>query len=212
MATSTPEEIASMHAHVDAQVTYELRELPQMLKAQLTVFSAHLLEAVMVEHALSRSSPAVRRTPLLEDSSTAPNGTPREKRQFGEVAGGTTAECAAVCCCCPLTVMNLLITVVYRVPAGLCRKAFARKRKRQRMPQKKGLLQRPSEPHERTREELEAELKRVKEEVNITAGAGAGSRRVDGLPETGDFKEQEMWDRFYGTGFWRSPSQRESSL
>lgn len=175
------------------------------------MFSTHLVEAVMVEHALSRSSPAVRRTPLLADSSPAPKGTLREKRQFREVAGGTTAECAAVCCCCPFTVMNLLITVVYRVPAGLCRKAFAKKSKRHLMPRKKGLLQRPGEPDERTRE-LEAELKRVKEEENITAGAGAASRRVDGLPETGDFKEQEMWDRFYGTGFWRSPSQRESSL
>lgn len=23
--------------------------------------------------------------------------------------------------------------------------------------------------------------------------------------------EKEMWDRFYGTGFWRSPSQRDTS-
>lgn len=23
--------------------------------------------------------------------------------------------------------------------------------------------------------------------------------------------EKEMWDRFYSTGFWRSPSQREPS-
>lgn len=74
-------------------------------------------------------------------------------------------------------------------------------------------MQRPSSPEEHTREELEAELKRVKEaakkEENIAAGAGSGGGG-EGVPETGgDFSEKEMWDRFYGTGFWRSQSQKE---
>lgn len=33
----------------------------------------------------------------------------------------------------------------------------------------------------------------------------------DGVREAADF-ETEMWDRFYGTGFWRTPSQREEDL
>lgn len=167
-----------------------------------------------------RSSLATRQTPLLVAHSPT-TGTPRDKRQFKEVAGGTAAECAAVCCCCPCTVLDLLVTVVYRVPAGICRKAWNRTAKRHRCAPKKGLLQRPSSPEEsHTRGELEAELKRAKEgakEENIAtaavAGASAGSGAGgggDGVPETGDFPEKEMWDRFYGTGFWRSPSQRES--
>ncbi|XP_015873154.3 uncharacterized protein LOC107410258 [Ziziphus jujuba] len=162
-----------------------------------------------------RSSPAIRRTPLLMVNSPT-TVTPRDKRQFREVAGGTTAECAAVCCCCPCAVLDLLVTVIYRVPFGVCRKAWNRTTKRHRCAPKKGLLRRPSSPEEHhTREELEAELKRVKEaakkEENIAAGAvagpGAGGEVVP--PETGNFSEKEMWDRFYGTGFWRSQSQRE---
>ncbi|KAK3020144.1 hypothetical protein RJ639_003252 [Escallonia herrerae] len=66
-----------------------------------------------------------RRQPLL------PAKDGRNRDRIGEVAGGTAAECAAVCFCCPCAVVNLLVLAVYRVPVGLCRKAW-RRRKRKR--------------------------------------------------------------------------------
>nr|GFA73841.1 2S globulin, glycoside hydrolase, catalytic domain-containing protein [Tanacetum cinerariifolium] len=56
--------------------------------------------------------------------------------RFAEVAGGTTAECAAVCCCFPIGLVNLLVLAAYGVPAGLYRKALKRKRRRKML--KKG--------------------------------------------------------------------------
>lgn len=162
-----------------------------------------------------RSPTINRRTPLLSEKPPIPRASisPREKRRLGEVAGGTAAECAAVCCCCPCALMNVLVLALYKVPTGLCRKAWAKRKKRQRLAKmRKGLLQqkRPSGPLGPTREELEAELKRVKdgalEEEKINGGGCDGAAAASG---TVDFLDEEMWDRFYGTGFWRSPSQRE---
>ncbi|TKY66997.1 hypothetical protein E2542_SST09888 [Spatholobus suberectus] len=56
-----------------------------------------------------------------------------KRRGVGEVAGGAAADCAAVCCCCPCAVLNLVVLAVYRVPAGLVKKA-AHKRRRRRLP------------------------------------------------------------------------------
>lgn len=145
---------------------------------------------------------ANRRTPLLPEKPAA------SRRGIGEVAGGTTAECAAVCCCCPCSVVNLLVLALYKVPAGIWRRVWARRRKRSASG-RDGLLQkRPSGPEGRPRptvEELEKELKRVKGEEKIDGGGGG-----DGALGTVDFLEEEMWDGFYTTGFWRSPTHRES--
>ncbi|KAD7479760.1 hypothetical protein E3N88_02896 [Mikania micrantha] len=53
------------------------------------------------------------------------------------MAGGTTAECAAVVCCFPCTVFHVILMAVYKVPAGLYRKAVRKKRHRRLL--KKGL-------------------------------------------------------------------------
>ncbi|EXB39674.1 hypothetical protein L484_017152 [Morus notabilis] len=153
-----------------------------------------------------RSPPLNRRTPLLPEKSAA-NG--RDRRRIGEVAGRTAAECTAVCCCCPCTVVNLLVLALYKVPVGICRRAWAKRRmRRQLLAKRNGLLQqRPAGPDacRSTVEELEAELRRVKE-GKIDGGNGGGDAAFGAV----DFPEEEMWDRFYNTGFWRSPSQRES--
>ncbi|PWA83441.1 2S globulin, Glycoside hydrolase, catalytic domain-containing protein [Artemisia annua] len=57
-------------------------------------------------------------------------GQQHSSNRFAEVAGGTTAECAAVCCCFPIGLVNLLVLAVYGVPAGLYRKALKKKRRR----------------------------------------------------------------------------------
>ncbi|XP_062172130.1 uncharacterized protein LOC133877750 [Alnus glutinosa] len=159
----------------------------------------------MSREVLLRSTPANRRQP-------APAEKANDRRRLGEMAGGTAAECAAVCCCCPCSVMNLLVLAVYKVPAGLCRKAW-KQRKRHRLIKMKnqkhmttGLL--PHRPGSAvvgpTCAELEAEMKRPigVEDEDEDMGDG-GTDAVD--------LEKEMWDRFFAGGFWRSPSQRETS-
>ncbi|KAK9289730.1 hypothetical protein L1049_007889 [Liquidambar formosana] len=139
-----------------------------------------------------------RRQPLLTSQSST--GSVR----FAEVAGGTTAECAAVCCCCPCGLVNLLVLAVYKLPAGLCRRAL-RKKRRQRL-MKKGLLQ------QRRRcscgcEEIELQIHPVLAQPvpeNKPAKWDESEKEVMEL-------EKEMWDRFYSTGFWRSPSQRSNA-
>ncbi|KAL5763637.1 hypothetical protein ACOSP7_015992 [Xanthoceras sorbifolium] len=141
-----------------------------------------------------------RRQPLLTaEKNSIPNTKQGHEhnmgKKFGEVVGGTAAECAAVCCCCPCTVMNLLVLAVYKVPAGLCKKAWRKRRKRQRMGKRKqvgGLLMGPTGVDGAQKQEL---LVAVNAEKNEKAAESE--------------LEKEMWDQFRGTGFWRSPSQRE---
>lgn len=129
---------------------------------------------------------------------------PRDKRRVGEVAGGTAAECAAVCCCCPCSVMNLLILTVYKVPKGLCRKAWANtKKKRRCVAQKKGLLQ------PRPKGLAGGVLFGDDMDVNRYADNDGDEKKSDAESEGADLLEKEMWARFYGAGFWRSASQRE---
>lgn len=137
-----------------------------------------------------------RRQPLL-----APEGGLMNKnRKFGEMAGETAAECAAVWCCCPCAVMNLVVLAVYKVPAGLCRKAWSKQRKRQRIARRKqvgGLLIGPNvgsllDHGGQTEELLEA----------------ANTEENEKFFEL----EKEMWNQFHGAGFWRSPSQKDKEV
>ncbi|KAH7554197.1 hypothetical protein ACOSP7_028740 [Xanthoceras sorbifolium] len=144
-----------------------------------------------------RSTPTNRRQPLLY----SPSSSTSNSNSYAEVIGGTTAECAAVCCCCPCGLMNLLVLAIYKVPAGLCRRALQKKRRKKLI--KQGLL-----PMRRSRkcrcgcDDMEMELHPVVSTVDVDTEES--EKAVVEL-------EKEMWDKFYGTGFWRSPSQRESS-
>ncbi|OMO69175.1 hypothetical protein CCACVL1_19633 [Corchorus capsularis] len=155
-----------------------------------------------------------RRQPLLQTqssysfSSADDEGSNRISRRsitrksnvkFGEVCGETTAECAAICCCCPCGLANLLVLAIYKVPAGLCRRALRQKRRRKLL--KKGLLQ----PHSHCEFDDEFQVHPVVclEDffTDVAVSEDAEKAKVE--------LENEMWNRFYGTGFWRSPSQRE---
>lgn len=114
---------------------------------------------------------------------------------MAEVVGGTTAECAAVCCCCPCGLVNLLVLAVYKVPAGLCRKALRRKRRRKMMMMKKNC----------GCNDLDLVQIHPFSEFVSSAVNSAGEMETD---EEVIELEKEMWDRFYSAGFWRSPSQR----
>ncbi|KAE8689964.1 Detected protein of unknown function [Hibiscus syriacus] len=148
-----------------------------------------------------------RQQPLLQSrsssnstrSSGVDSGRTRNGAKFGEFCGGMTAECAAICCCCPCTIANILVLAFYKVPVGLCLRALRLKRRRKL--QKKGLLQ----PNNREHCGLagNSELQICMEDVFPEVKACEETEKA--VVEL----EKEMWQRFYGTGFWRSPSQRE---
>lgn len=120
-----------------------------------------------------------------------------QHKRIGEVAGGTAAECAMVCCCCPCTVLHFLILALYKVPAGLCRKAWRNKKKRKKLLTKQKNI------------DDSLGVYYTDDEKEFDAGNGDDDDHDRGSPETAEF-ESEMWNRFYGgTGFGRSSSQRE---
>ncbi|CAK9160846.1 unnamed protein product [Ilex paraguariensis] len=137
-----------------------------------------------------------RRQPLLNSQNSSSRG------RLAEVAGGTTAECAVVCCCCPCGLANLLFLVIYKLPAGLCHKALRRKRHRRTI--KKGRLP----PRRCGGDETELQIRPVSMPAGDKLVVNAAMESDKDVLEL----EKEMWDRFYGTGFWRSPSQRSDII
>ncbi|XP_019052471.1 PREDICTED: uncharacterized protein LOC109114379 [Nelumbo nucifera] len=122
------------------------------------------------------------------------NQEPSARMGFGELAGETAAECVAVCCCCPCGLVNLLVLTVYKVPAGLCRKALKKRKHRRKggslLPRRLGC------PNGCDDNEFEIHLMPVDSELELDVT----SKEVVEL-------DKEMWDLFYETGFWRSHSQ-----
>ncbi|XP_027178147.1 uncharacterized protein LOC113777312 [Coffea eugenioides] len=161
----------------------------------------------MAQHVMIESPTMNRRQPLLPGGSaaaaTATAAVKDERecpsgRTIGEVAGVTTAECAAVCCCCPCAVMHLLILAVYKVPKGLCKKAWKKnKRKRLLKKKKKNLEENKSGPNGTHHDDDES-----------SSDDYDDNQKGVGVMDAVDL-DSEMWDRFYGAGFWRSHSQRE---
>ncbi|KAI3683719.1 hypothetical protein L1987_84233 [Smallanthus sonchifolius] len=140
------------------------------------------------------------------------------KNRFAEFAGGTTAECAVVCCCIPLSLVNLFVLAVYGVPAELFRKALKKRRRRRLL--KKGLLIEGGDAdgdlssHDRSSCDgaewlIHPTIRYDATEVLIGSPA-AGRFVMKPMEVDSDVieLENEMWDKFYGTGFWRSASQR----
>lgn len=155
---------------------------------------------------LEKSVNGSRRQPLLgEEKKAAAIATTVDRRGVGEVAGGTAAECAAVCCCCPCAVMDLLLLAVYRVPTGLCKKAW-KKQQRQKTTKKKKAVALQQQPVRKLEATSSSSLSK-----DGTLGSSFDDSEVgrsDGEGPAAEF-ETEMWDRFYEGGFWRSTSQRE---
>ncbi|XVE61356.1 hypothetical protein DITRI_Ditri06bG0032900 [Diplodiscus trichospermus] len=154
-----------------------------------------------------------RRQPLLQsrsssysssnDCGSSTRSSSRNSAQFGEVCGGTTAECAAVFCCCPCGIANLLVLAIYKVPAGLCRRALRQKRLRKL--QKKRLLQQRNHRGDCEYDDTEFQIHPVVRLEDFFQDKQVSEEDEKAVMEL----EKEMWQRFYGTGFWRSPSQRE---
>lgn len=169
----------------------------------------------MTRQSLLDPPAANRRQPLLPNprgeanESTAAAAktatTTRGRARLAEGAGRTAADCAALCCCCPCTVANLLALAVYRVPAGLCRRVRRRRQRSAAAKRKKkgGLLaQRPNSFAAGSAAAADP-LEAVEDGVDAGGSDGDEDDAVDDL-------EKEMWDRFHGAGFWRSPSARDT--
>ncbi|XVF55918.1 hypothetical protein PTKIN_Ptkin06aG0074300 [Pterospermum kingtungense] len=156
-----------------------------------------------------------RRQPLLQSRSSSSfivddsgsnntrRSSSRNSAKFGEFCGGATAECAAICCCCPCGLANLLVLAIYKVPAGLCRRALRQKRLRKL--RKKGLLQPRNHLGHCGCEDCEFQIHPVVCLEEIFPDVETSEEAEKAVMEL----EKEMWEKFYGTGFWRSPSQRE---
>ncbi|KAK8563279.1 hypothetical protein V6N13_007771 [Hibiscus sabdariffa] len=143
-----------------------------------------------------------RSSSIESDINSSSNTTPRRKSndKFGEVCGGTTADVAAVCCCCPCGLANLVVLAIYKVPAGLYRKALRQKRLRKL--QKKGMLQSKNHGAHFRVNDPEAESHCLDDYFQDVESSEETEKAAVKL-------ENEMWQKFYGTGFWRSPSQME---
>ncbi|KAL1369346.1 hypothetical protein HN51_023451 [Arachis hypogaea] len=131
--------------------------------------------------------------------------------KIGEVIGGATA----VCCCFPIGLANVVFLAIYKVPAGLCRQALEKRKQRRRLRQarKEGLYP----PNRCYSYALDEEF------GGKFFGRGGGGEE-DVAKKLKDEKleeemidkevmelEKEMWETFYGTGFWRSCSKRDNS-
>ncbi|KAL1208821.1 hypothetical protein V5N11_010500 [Cardamine amara subsp. amara] len=162
----------------------------------------------MTRHVISKS-------PLLASSeeSTMRNSPPPttkmsrypERRKVGEVAGGATAECAAVWCCCPCAVVNLMVLAVYKVPAAICKKAWRRSKRRRFTRKRHGLL--ASATAEGSQSTVHARLNEEDPTAEIVFKETQASKELNDVVTL----DNEMLERFYGAGFWRSPSQRDTS-
>ncbi|GKU91115.1 hypothetical protein SLEP1_g5032 [Rubroshorea leprosula] len=129
------------------------------------------------------------------------NRTSKSAR-FAEVCGAAAAECTAVCCCCPIGIMEFLVLAIYKVPAGLCRRALRSKRRQQLL--KNGMLQPQQRRSQCGCDETELHIHSVvcHDELDTLPRSEEADKAVVEL-------EKEMWETFYGAGFWRSASQRE---
>lgn len=148
----------------------------------------------------------ILQSPLLAPTATMRKHT--ERRKVGEVAGGAAAECAAVCCCCPCAVVNLVVLAVYRVPAAVCKKAWRRSKRRRFLPKRHGLLASVA-----AGEGSQSSVRvRLKEDEDPTAEiiVFEESAVTGELNDVNTVLENEMMERFYGTGFWRSLSKRNT--
>ncbi|XP_010521620.1 PREDICTED: uncharacterized protein LOC104800502 [Tarenaya hassleriana] len=160
----------------------------------------------MPRRVILRSSAINRGQPLLASLESSVRATvPGEKRKkAAEVAGGAAAGCAAVCCCCPCAVMNLVVLAVVRVPVAVCRKAWRRRKRRRLSGKRQGLLEAAAEASEVSgRLRLNGEDRTA--EIAVEEKEKFGGQQNDAVA-----MEKEMWNHFYGAGFWRSSSQRDT--
>ncbi|CAI8602322.1 unnamed protein product [Vicia faba] len=154
-----------------------------------------------------------RRQPLLQTGKSSLKAGTR----LGEAVGGT----AAVCCCCPCALANIVYLAIYKVPASLCHKALkkSRQRRRRRLQSTSGEGMLPPKALKRrctcgccddigVRVHPMCSDDDEDVDVDVYVGVKSESLGVEEEDKEAMELEKEMWETFYGTGFWRSSSQR----
>ncbi|EPS69946.1 hypothetical protein M569_04817, partial [Genlisea aurea] len=143
-----------------------------------------------------------RGEPLLDYSvdCSSPRGGGSRKARLAEAAGVATVECAAVCCCCPCVVADFLVLAVYRLPAGLCRKAIRRNRRLKKAKKVGGASRWGSDDEEF---EFEFRIRSLSDHHQAIVNA------VESLSHDEEVikLENEMWEKFNAAGFWRAPDE-----
>ncbi|XP_073144622.1 uncharacterized protein [Henckelia pumila] len=144
-----------------------------------------------------------RRRPLVTCTPTSPKTSARNHRhrsRMGEAAGG----CMAICCCCPCAMIHFFILGAYRLPAALWRR---KKRRRLLKKSRKILSDEEGFDHRKgTNSRIPVNMFGFYGDEGRWSSDGedcSSSSRNDAV----DW-DNEVWDQFRGSGFWRSHSQR----
>ncbi|KAI4378628.1 hypothetical protein MLD38_016082 [Melastoma candidum] len=143
-----------------------------------------------------------------------PGTTTTYKARAVEAAGRATADCAAVWCCCPCGIANVILFAVYRIPAGICRRAIRSRRQRRKG---RGMLGKGGGCQCDMCEGFSVVgtggdgggIVMLGDLLKMKSGYGddgAGVAEGDGNEEV-RLLDEEMLKKFNETGFWRSPSR-----
>ncbi|XP_074590697.1 uncharacterized protein LOC141846560 [Curcuma longa] len=138
--------------------------------------------------------PERRRPPIA-------SATPRRGDRLRAGAGETAAECAAVLCCFPCCLASLVVVSAVKLPSAIVQRARRRRRRQVRLKEK------------RTKANEYKVGAFHDDENNILGGfilEAAESLPANTTSEEVVKLEKDMIAKFYGAGFWRSPSQRET--
>ncbi|XP_040378561.1 uncharacterized protein LOC121053949 [Oryza brachyantha] len=168
-------------------------------------------DAARVRRQADQEGPALRRSPAFPPRRQQPQHQHQHHQRCdsergrqprcGELVGGTAAGCAAVCCCLPCAMVEVVVLATVRAPAALCRRAVRARRR--------GGVRRSASAGQAG--EIYELL--VDEGGAVEAGEAAVARPAAVAPseEAGEL-EKEVWARFQGAGFWRSPSQLSDQM
>ena len=139
----------------------------------------------------------VLRSSLEERRQFVQQHSSRKHKHVGEVVGGTTAEMAAVCCCFPIAVVDFVVLTMYKVPAGLARNAMRRSKSQRSFVMKRS-------------DSISSVGSLGDSELSMHPAVIAAAERFmkPEVDKDAVAMENEMWDKFYESGFWRSPSGR----
>ncbi|XP_074563928.1 uncharacterized protein LOC141820506 [Curcuma longa] len=154
-----------------------------------------------------RSYRCQRQLPLVLKGNHEPNLGAR----IAESTGQTAAECTAVVCCCPCGLANLVYLAAVKLPAGLVRRALCgaggmTRRGVGLVRNRPGLLTNNRVNPVDGDDDGGISFHATRSLVRLRDDAACPTKLA--LPELVAL-EKEMSARFYGAGFWRSPSRKE---
>ena len=102
-------------------------------------------------------------------------------------------DCAVVSCCCPCGLANLLFMATVKLPVHLIRKALAKRKTKRNSSKNSGAA--PA----------------ADDDDYPTAGSPDAAELLFSRERSWEAKEEEIWEPFYRTGFWRTLSQQKRS-